>query len=157
MAPSTAPVRRTLRFDTLDDLVRDAQSLVGASPTSTGKWTAAQNIEHVALFLDASIDGFTFTVPAPIRFAARLMRGRFLKKGFNPGITPPAKAAALFAPAPDITLEAAADHLARSVERAKQKQMTAVSPLFGAMNHEQWVQMHCRHAELHFSFIHPTH
>ncbi|MEZ6192765.1 MAG: DUF1569 domain-containing protein [Phycisphaerales bacterium] len=93
MANKTAPTRRKLRFDSMDDLLRDAQSLAGTTPTSTGKWTAAQNIQHVALFIDASIDGFTFTVPAPIRFVARMMRGRFLRKGFNPGINPPAKAA----------------------------------------------------------------
>lgn len=155
MATSQTPPRRKLRFNTLDDLVRDAKTMAGNSPTSTGKWTAAQNIQHVALFIDASIDGFTFTVPAPIRFVARLMRGRFLRKGFNPGIKPPAKAAAHFAPAPDISMEAAVDHLVRSVARAEQQKMTAVSPLFGAMDHGQWVQMHCRHAELHFSFIQP--
>ena len=130
--------------------------MAGTSPASTGKWTAAQNIQHVALFIDASIDGFTFTVPAPIRFVARLMRSRFLNKGFNPGIKPPAKAAAMFAPAPDISMEAAIDHLDRSVQRAKQQKMTAASPLFGTMDHEQWVRMHCRHAELHFSFIQPA-
>lgn len=152
----TAPLRRPLRFNTLDEVLADARNLSRTDAQPTGKWTPAQNIEHVALFMDASIDGFTFTVPAPIRFAARLMRSRFLNKGFNPGIKPPAKAAALFAPAPDITMQTAVEHLTRSVERAKEKKMTAVSPLFGAMNHEQWVRMHCRHAELHFSFIQPA-
>tara|TARA_R110002111_G_scaffold152699_2_gene219425 strand:+ start:256 stop:732 length:477 start_codon:yes stop_codon:yes gene_type:complete len=155
MAATTAPNRQKLSFQTLDDITRFVEPLPALGAGSSGNWTAAQNIEHVALFIDTSIDGFTFAVPAPIRFAARMLRGRFLKKGFKPGIKPPAKAAVHFAPRPDITMEEAVDHLIRSIERAKANKMTAVSPLFGAMDHEQWTQMHCRHAELHFSFIQP--
>jgi hypothetical protein len=33
--------------------------------------------------------------------------------------------------------------------------MTATSPVLGRLSHEQWVQFHCRHAEMHFSFMHP--
>ena len=34
------------------------------------------------------------------------------------------------------------------------ERMSKPSPVFGPMTHEEWEQLHCRHAELHFSFIH---
>ena len=156
MSPKQSPKRRALHFNTLDDLIHDAQSIPGQPPDSTGNWSAAQNVEHVALFIDASTDGFPFTLPAPFRIFGRLMRGRFLNNGFKPGIKPPQKAAAPFTPPSDTTWPDALAHLSTSIANAKQKKMTIPSPLFGAMSHEQWEQLHCRHAELHFGFIHPA-
>ncbi len=145
--------RRTLSFKNLDDLVRDVQDVSKTGVNSTGNWSAAQNIEHVAAVIDASIDGFSFSVPLPIRILGRLIRGRTLKKGLSPGIKMPGSAPDAFKPGPDTRLEDAAKHLADSVARANQQKMTAVSPIFGKLSHEQWVQLHCRHAEMHFSFL----
>ncbi|GAB4190107.1 MAG: hypothetical protein Kow00105_04460 [Phycisphaeraceae bacterium] len=149
------PNRRKLRFRTLDDLVRDIEQFRGTEPDSSGKWSAAQNIDHVAALIDASVDGFDFKVPAVIRLMVRLMRNRFLTKGLNPGIKMPDSAPDAFKPSPDTRFADAVDHLQRAVERAKQQGMTAVSPVFGKLTHDQWEQLHCRHAELHFSFIQP--
>ena len=156
MNAPAVPARRELRFDSLDDLLRDVQALAGTSPTSAGKWTAAQNIEHVAAVIDASVDGFTFSIPLPIRLLARLLRGRFLSRGLSPGIKLPAAAPAAFNPGPDTRFEDAAEHLAQAVQRAEERKMTAVSPVFGQLDHQQWVRFHCRHAELHFGFIQPA-
>jgi uncharacterized protein DUF1569 len=148
--------RRTLKFNTLDDLVRDVQDVSKTGVNSTGNWSAGQIVQHVAAVIDASIDGFSFTVPLPMRILGRLIRGRALKKGLNPGIKMPRSAQASFKPGPETRFEDAAKNLAQSVDLAKQRTMTAVSPIFGQLTHEQWIQLHCRHAEMHFSFLHPA-
>ncbi len=154
---STAVDRRTLKYNNLDDLARDIRMMAGQGIKTSGNWTAAQNIEHVTLLIDASIDGFKFNVPLPLRVLGRLIRGRVLNKGIPAGkIKIPPVAKASFDPDPATQLEDAVQHLSDSVERAKQKKMTHASPIFGKLTHEQWVQLHCRHAEMHFSFLLPA-
>ena len=148
--------RRELHFNSLDDLVRDIQAFNGDEPASTGNWSAAQNVEHVAALIDASVDGLSFKVPLMVRMMVRLMRNRFLTKGLNPGIKLPADVPAALKPGPETRYADAIEHLSRAVERAKRQRMTTRSPVFGQLSHKQWVQLHCRHAELHFSFIKPA-
>jgi hypothetical protein len=157
MGGNSQAVRRTLTFKNLDDLVSDLQSVSTVGIGSSGGWTPAQNVEHVARGIDTSIDGFTFTVPLPMRILGRLIKGRVLTKGIPAGkIKIPPAAQAAFCPGPETRFEDAAKHLTDAVERAKRKKMTAVSPIFGKLSHEQWVALHCRHAEMHFSFLHPA-
>ncbi len=153
MTTATTPSRQKLGFRTLDDIARFVEPLPVRGATSTGNWTAAQNIGHIAAVIDASIDGFTFSAPVPIRIFATLMRNRFLSKGFKPGIKMPSNAPAAFKPGPETQLDDAVKHLIESIQRAKDKKMASVSPIFGALSHDQWVDMHCRHAEMHFSHI----
>lgn len=42
------------------------------------------------------------------------------------------------------------------VDYAKAHGMKHPSPLFGPLTNDAWIQAHCRHAELHHSFIHPN-
>lgn len=151
-----APQRRTLRFETLDDLLADARSLAGGPIRTTGNWTAGQIIGHVAIVIDGSIDGYHFKLPWPARVYHRFMiLNRALREGIPPGIKIHENARGQFIPPADLTLSDAIEHLTRSVQRAEQRGMHAADPHFGKLTHEQWVQMHCRHAELHFGFIHP--
>ncbi len=150
------PQRRTLRFRSLDDLLADTQMLVAAGVQAHGKWSTGQVIAHVASVIDASVEGVRFTLPFPMRILGRLIRNRSLKKGLPSGIKIPGKARSTFAPPASLTVEQAIGQLIAAVEKAKQRRMTAVSPVFGKLNHEQWVQLHCRHAELHFSFLSPV-
>lgn len=145
--------RRTLKFNTLDDLLNDALALQAKGVTTHGKWTAAQVFLHVSAVIQASIEGFTFKMPFPVRIVGRLIRNRSLSKGFPSGIKIPSSAKHAFDPPANISLDEAMRHLIGSVNKAKQKQMQQVSPIFGALNHDQWVELHCRHAELHFSYL----
>jgi hypothetical protein len=149
------PKRRELHFQTLDDIVRDIQALAGTQPTSTGKWSPGQIVEHVAKGIDLSVDGFDFKAPLPLRLFVRLARNHYLAKGFPAGIKPRGRMKDIFEPAPDADFATASRHLADAVERAKHQGMSAASPLFGRLTHDQWTQLNCRHAELHFSFLKP--
>ncbi len=150
------PIRRQIKFDTLDDLLEDAHKMAGPHTKANGGWTTAQVISHVAIFLHCSVHGFDFDLPLPMRLFGRLMRNRMLKKGFPAGIKIPGKAHPQFAPRVNVTLDQAMAQLTTAIQDAKQQGMNIVSPLFGRLSQKQWTQLHCRHAELHFSFIQPT-
>ncbi|MCA9290993.1 MAG: DUF1569 domain-containing protein [Phycisphaerales bacterium] len=147
--------RRTLHFESLDDLLADVDA-AGDAPGSTGNWTAAQNVEHVSRLIGGSFDGFDAKGPLLIRLLLKVMRGSVLNRPMKPGIKLPANFTA-FVPPADVTWADATAHLRRLVERARAgEQMTHPSPILGAMSNEDWVKLHCRHAEMHFGFIQPA-
>ena len=149
--------RRVLKFDTLDDIVRDVEAIASGPHRVTGNWTAAQNIWHVAHTVAMSNRGFDFKVPLVMKLLGRMLKGLGMHtKPIKPGFNPPGKVAAAFAPPPDVSLEMAVAKLRDEVAYAKAHGMHHPSPLFGKLTHEQWTQLHCRHAELHHSFIHPN-
>ena len=39
------------------------------------------------------------------------------------------------------------------VGKAKEQGFLPANPAFGKMDRQQWVDLHCRHAELHFGLI----
>ena len=148
--------RRTLQFSSLDDILADAEGLAAHQPIrTTGNWTPAQIIGHVAVFIDWSMDGFPFAVPLPLRAVGRLIRKGAQRRTPPSGIKAP-RASLKYIPPADSTLEDAMRSLRGAVLRVRAgKQMTKPSPLFGKLSHEEWTRIHCRHAEMHFSFMHP--
>ncbi len=152
--------RRELHFHTLADILRDVEQLAavtsetGESICRDGNWTPAQIVEHVTFFINGAIDGFTFTAPFLIRLLARPFKKHILTKPMKPGIKLPARMNVVL-PDPDTTWEDAVSALRDAVRRIDSgERMTQPSPLLGAMTHEDWVNLHCRHAEMHFSFMH---
>ncbi len=152
--------RRKLQLHTLHEILRDVEQLgavtseTGESICADGNWTPAQIVEHVTFFLDGAIDGFDFTAPLLIRVLARPFKNRILTKPLKPGIKLPARMNVVL-PDPQTTWEDAVSALRDAVGRIDNgERMTQPSPLLGAMTHEDWVKFHCRHAEMHFSFMH---
>jgi hypothetical protein len=105
--------------------------------------------------VNGSIDGFSFKAPWYIRGILFFIKGRFLKNRWSPGITLPKDKEAVMYP-PVSSPQDAFEMLRRAVERTKTQRMSARHPAFGALTHEQWVQVHLRHAELHLSFAVPN-
>ncbi len=61
---------------------------------------------------------------------------------------------AVLGPDDDVTWEQAAACLRAALDRLDGgARMTQPSPVFSDLAHEQWEQLHCRHAEMHFSFM----
>ena len=147
--------RRRLSFRSLDDIQADVEALDGSAIRTTGNWTAAQIVQHVTDVITLSVDGFGFKVALPLRVLGRSLRSQALSKPMRPGFNvPPAMRARL--PSDHLAFEQAVASLRETIGRAKSERMTKASPLLGALTHEQWVQFHCRHAEMHLSFIHPA-
>ena len=102
------------------------------------------------------MDGIDLRVPFPIRIFGKLLKPRFLSKGLSPGIQNTGEFAKLL-PDPAVTWESALAGLRREIGRVEAgTRMTQPSPVMGKMTHDDWVRFHCRHAELHFSFMMPA-
>ncbi|MEM9883211.1 MAG: DUF1569 domain-containing protein [Planctomycetota bacterium] len=149
--------RRDLHFDTLADVLADAESTAAANPRTTGNWSAGQIYHHVAFGIEMMAKGVPVPVTLPMKLFGRGLRLFGLHvKPIDPGINPPAKVAAAFRPPDDVTLDAGLQKLRDEIAYAQQHGMHHPSPLFGKMSPADAIAMHCRHAELHFSFVHPT-
>jgi hypothetical protein len=123
--------RRALHFRTMEDILEDIEGLGEdeSAVRSTGNWTPAQNLWHVTYFIDGSIDGLDFTAPWFMRVMAKLFKTKILGNPFKPGFKLP-------------------QNMASAIPEESVTWPDAVA------GYEQWEQLHCRHAELHFSFIH---
>ena len=147
--------RRQLQFSSMQDILADVEYLdSGDPPRTTGNWTAAQIVQHVAKLINLSIDGFPIPkAPLPLRVVGRLIRSRALIKPWRPGSKFP-KSFTFLEPDPEISWLQAARYLRDTFDRLESDRMTAPSPLLGPLSHEKWEQFHCRHAEMHLGFVH---
>jgi hypothetical protein len=152
----TVQGRRDVSFQTLDDIVADAEKLMASSKTRTiGNWPLEKLIMHLSRTIHNSIDGFQSQAPLWIRLILPLFKGRVLKSPkMSPGINLPR--AALPSAFPDAgSVQEALDDLRRAVARTKSERMEAGHPAFGKMTHDEWTTLHLRHSEMHLSFALP--
>lgn len=153
--------RRELCFDTLSDAVRDAEQLAEWEATGklkqAGNWTPGMAIAHIAYWAERPFAGYPEEVDPPwiMRMIMRLMLGRILKKGMIAGVRIPGVEGGTLG-AEDMPVGAAVERLRAACEQIEQNCPPDPNPLFGPMTHEQWRQLNQRHAELHFSFFHPS-
>ena len=151
--------RRRLRFDNVDELLAELDRIVGTPTRTSGDWSAAQIIEHLAKFVEFSFDGFPFRMPWHVRLACWLLKHVawhwLLDRAMRPGYRLPESASGLL-PGPDARLDASSARLRAALDRIRSgERMTQPSPFEGRITHEQWLEAHLRHAELHLSFVHP--
>jgi hypothetical protein len=146
--------RRGLRFDSLDAILADVEMLEKAKRVrALGNWSAGQNVAHVALLMTRSLDGFPGSIPWFVRMPVRLlMKGTVLNKPMSAGFKTPK---AVGSPPEPVSLEDGLAQLRAAIGRLKAESKRAPSPLLGRLSVEEWNQLHCRHAELHLSFLVP--
>lgn len=144
--------RRTLSFHSLDEVFADASALVAAEESKTiGNWPLNQLLMHLASTINNSIDGFSNQAPLFIRIVGPFLKGGALKK-MRAGIKlPPAAEKSSFPAA--ASPEEALKQLRLAIGRCKLERMNAKHPAFGKMTHDEWVQLHLRHSELHLSYV----
>lgn len=145
--------RRKLHFHTMQDILDDVETLASGPVESLGKWTPAQNIDHIRRLIHIAHRGVDFKMPLPFRVIGKVFKGYFLKAPFRAGF----KTVDIFEPPAEITMQEAVEAFRAEMAIADRPgAMSHPSPLLGTMTHEQWVQLHCRHAELHLSFLVPA-
>lgn len=150
--------RRQVEYHCFNCLRKELDQLEAAGEeniTTTGDWTPGQIVQHVGEVVTRSIDGFDFKTPLFVRMMRPLLRAKLKGKALPSGVKLKGGSAALVPPA-STKLSDAIAHMRKELDRAEQQKMSADSPIFGRMTHADWVDMHCRHAELHFSFMNPT-
>ncbi len=147
--------RRKLHFESLDEIVADAQRLVDSPNTKMlGNWPLERILSHLTMALNRSVDGFNAKAPIFIRLIGRFVKSGILRKGMPAGRMLPKEVVVSFYPEVPST-QHAMRNLAAAVQRVGKEQMTANHPVFGKMTHEEWRQLHLRHSELHLSFAVP--
>jgi hypothetical protein len=153
--------RRQIRFENFGDAIRDAETLAEAQRRgtlrATGNWSLGQAIGHVATWARFPLDGYP-TIPRPpwfIRLMVPLFKGAFINKGMPPGVS--------IGDLPNGTLgtepmdsDVAIRNLRESFGRLERETPIDSNPLLGQLSHDEWIKLNLRHAELHFSFFHPT-
>ena len=159
MAVNTKKVlgRRELHFNCENCLLNDAREIAKNADgyETVGNWSIGEQFSHVAKTIDASVNGFGFKLPLHIRLIAKLMKGYFLKKGFGAGIKYSTDAAKHIGPDEGISVAEGFGQLEVAVKQFQGTDKRAKSPVLGELSLSEWVNMHARHAELHFSFIKP--
>lgn len=141
--------RRTVRYETLDDLLADAEQLATSDIRTLGNWSLGQILKHIAMALDSSIDGSDFRLPAPVRFLMTLlMKRKFLTKALPPGF----KSTKKFIPDETSTEDGLAA-LRKAVERQEKESKRVPHPGFGTLTKQEWNDFNLRHAEMHMSFV----
>jgi Protein of unknown function (DUF1569) len=145
--------RRQLRFHSLEDILADVEKLAGArSVRALGAWSHGQVLQHLAIIMTQSIDGYHATAPWLVRFIGRnFLRRRYLTKPMPAGFKLPRQAADLLPPptSPEDGLHSIRQALGRLSTETKRMP----NPIFGPLSVEEWTQLHCRHSELHLSFL----
>jgi Protein of unknown function (DUF1569) len=147
--------RRSVRYNSYDEFLADAERLAAAKTRTLGNWSLGQIFLHLAKNLDMMIDGPPFLLPAPVRlFMWLFVKGKMLRETLSPGFNLPKKAEG-FLPEPTTT-EAGLHRLRAAVARVKGTAERGLHPGFGQMGPGEWDQFQLRHCELHMSFVVPA-
>jgi hypothetical protein len=157
MTVNTAKVanRRTLHFDSVQDILDEVERLDPATTKALGNWSGGQILTHLATVMEGSIDGSPLRVSWPLRVLGRMMKKRVLTKGMPPGFQLKGQSALLLIP-PATSWEEGLARFRKVVRRLQTETRRADSPFLGSMTQEDWTRLHCRHAELHLSFLAPA-
>ncbi|MCA9289228.1 MAG: DUF1569 domain-containing protein [Phycisphaerales bacterium] len=150
---------RAIRFENLDEMVREAERLVWAEREgtlrATGNWSLGQALGHVASWMDYPFDGYPPEVRPPwfIKLILRTQKKKFLNAGLQRGVKIPGIKGGTLAIRDEPADEALA-HLRKATQRLKAQAPTRPNPIFGPLTHEEWTKGNLRHAELHLGFFH---
>lgn len=148
--------RRELSFNSLDEVVAEAERLAGGEVRTTGNHTFAQILEHLARTHDMATGKIQPPkMPWIMRMLMPLMRKRIFSGPVQPGIKLPAEAEAMFWPA-EVDVQEALAHLKASVENYNTNGPLPVHPIFGKATREQNDRLNCGHCAMHLSFVHPV-
>jgi hypothetical protein len=145
--------RREVRYDSLDDIVADAERLVAANAPTTGNWTKGQILKHLATVMNKSIDGFEHMAnPLLIWFLRLTFKKRALSQTMPAGYRLKGKSADELLPSP-IDDQDALQQIRQAVARLHNESQRRPNAFLGPLSSEEWDQLHCRHSEMHMSFI----
>lgn len=106
--------------------------------------------------MNKSIDGFDNQLPAFLRFVLWLLfKHRFLTKPMPAGFKLPPKATTELVAGPT-SLDEGVHSIREAIKRLQTDTTRAPNVMFGPLTLDEWTQLHCRHSELHLSFLLPA-
>jgi hypothetical protein len=150
--------RRELHFNTIDDALSEVDRLLTADRaarlTRLGNWTLGQTLGHLATWVNFSYDGNPLKPPLIIRLILRMRKKKFLRGSMPVGVRIPGVENGTLG----IDLLSTDDGAARyraAMQRLAREAPTLPNVIFGPLTHDEWKQLHLRHAELHLGFMKP--
>jgi len=147
--------RRKLKFHSLEDVLAEAERLIASPDTRTiGNWPVSQLVTHLAIAINASIDGIEgveVKPPLMLRLLGPLLKRRVLSRGLPAGFKLPKSLEATAYPVVE-SPQAAVDLLRAAIERTSREPMNARNPVFGRLTHDEWTRFHLQHSAMHLSF-----
>ena len=155
---NTQSDRRELVFDTLDEVLIDAEQLAAGEVRTTGNHSFGQILNHLTLSQDVST-GRAVAPPPPffMRVMMPLMRKMVINdKPLKPGIKLPTNGELFFWPDKEFDVPTAIQAFRESVGNYKENGPLEVHPFFGKLSRKEVDQLNCRHAALHLSFVQPA-
>ena len=146
--------QRALEFRDFPEVTAELDRLHQGGYTKTGQWDLAQTCDHLAYFIQASLDGATFRVPWLLKFLfgrmilRRILKSRRMKAGAPTPQNP--------LPAPGGDEKAAVERLKQQIERFRNHQGEFhASPFFGYLTREEWRELHLIHCTHHLGNLAP--
>lgn len=153
--------RRQLRFNNTAELRADLERLEQAHRAGTlrkaGNWSPGTIFGHLAAFIEFAYDGYPPELQNPpwhIRLLLKFMKKKFLHGSLPVGVKIPRIEGGTVG-TQERTFEEGLTKLRAALARLDAAPPDKPNPIFGPMSHQEWLAMHCRHAELHLSFLHP--
>ena len=148
--------RRELRFESLDEVLAEVERLAAAERAGRlrrlGNWTLGQTLGHLASWAEYSYTGAPLKAPFFVKWFLRLRKRKFLYGRMGAGVRVPRVEGGTLATEP-VPLDEGLERMRRVLGRLKSEAPTAPNVIFGPLSHDEWVALHCRHAELHLSFL----
>jgi hypothetical protein len=151
--PAQVTGRRTLHFNSYEDVLADVHAMQASRKHALGNWSLGQVCEHLAKAIEYAIDGAPFRASWIFRMVGPWIKKRFIARPMKPGFQLPKSAAEYL---PTQTEDAAGvARLEKAIQRWGQCSDIKPHSIFGPMTREEYDQLNFRHAEMHLSFIVP--
>ena len=78
--------RRQVHFESLDDILADAERLTRGPVRQLGNWSVGQATSHLARTMKMAVDGDPRRAPLPVRMIVRLLRRTHPDEGHAAGL-----------------------------------------------------------------------
>ncbi|QDU89133.1 hypothetical protein Pla175_25200 [Pirellulimonas nuda] len=149
-------MRRKLIYDSLQEAVLEAETLLSSGYTRSGNWSLAQVCRHLRLTIESNVRGYPgwMTILGyPLRPVLRAFLLPRLLDGRSPSGVRTAK---IFVPPDDLVDADEVLRFERCVAEFENSDAQLHShPGFGAMSKAEFSKFHAAHAGHHLSFLWP--
>ncbi len=156
MSETAVKQRRIVQYSSMSAFRSDVEKLAAGKYETVGNWSFGQIMQHLAIGIAGSFDGFPFQAPWLVRtLVAPFMKKSLLTQPMKAGFKLP-KSAAPYLPSDEITTEEGLKQLQAALDRFERETPEEKHPFLGTLTPNEWVALHLRHAELHMSFVRPA-
>jgi len=150
--------RRRLRYSSIDEALGDVGALVSADRVGNlqrlGNWTLGQALGHLSTWINFGFDGYPPNLNPPffIKWILKTRKRRYIHQGMPPGVKIPGINGGTVG-TETMGTDDGVHRYRHAMERLRAGPPARPNVIFGPLTHDEWIQLHLRHAELHLSFF----